>query len=92
MILGWIALILSLGAIVTMMLGDPYAITAPLALLGALLGWWVLKRVDESQPAALAANSLGLCALMLWVMIDLIVWYGVGYHFSLIELIRRAAE
>ncbi len=71
------------------MLGDPYGVTFPIAVIGVLIARWVLKRIDEDQPAALAASSLGLCALLLWMMIDLVLWYGIDYHFSLVEVIGR---
>lgn len=88
------SLCFAIVAVGTVLVGGGYLLAAPACAIAAVaLAQLVLYRYNERQPAALIGNALGMCALLLWLIIDLIVGRLIGFDFSLLQtLIHMAAE
>lgn len=86
--LGSASLLLACVAIGLTLCADPYWLAGPTALVAIVLAQFVLGRYNESQLWALLASALGMCSLMLWLVIDIVMRYMLGFDFSVMHTVR----
>jgi|GEM_PF-3015623 len=82
-LIGAVSVLLVAVSLSMIVVGDPYWLAGPSAVGAILLAQLVLYRFDERQLSGLIGSSLGICALLIWLVINVALHYIVGFDFSL---------
>ena len=77
------SLLSGLTALTLVVIGDPYWLSVPCAGIAMLVGLLVNRRISDAHPASHVGVMLGVVALFLWLIVDVVLGLILGFEFSL---------